>query len=102
MEILSDFDEDRLPFFVDGSTVKIINFPRKHKIGNPIQDVQRNALLLKGVVNQLGKWPNDLLSSFLTASIVISGLAVVAFVSVIVCSPVTKDDNHNYWYIFIV
>ncbi|XP_020289783.1 uncharacterized protein LOC109857660 isoform X2 [Pseudomyrmex gracilis] len=52
-------------------------------------------LKTKCVVNQLGKWPNDLLSSFLTASVVISGLALVAFVSMIFCSPVTNDDNHN-------
>ncbi|KMQ95672.1 hypothetical protein RF55_4105 [Lasius niger] len=86
------FDEDRLPFFLDESEVKIVDLPYMY-IKGQIQGAQYNSPMLKGVAHQLRRWPNDLFSSFMAACLIISGLVLFAFVTAILCSPATSDDN---------
>lgn len=96
---ISDFDEDRLPFFLDESEVKIVDLPYMY-IKGQIQGAQYNSPMLKGVAHQLRRWPNDLFSSFMAACLIISGLVLFAFVTAILCSPATSDDN--CWYVIII
>ncbi|XP_011700762.1 PREDICTED: uncharacterized protein LOC105457664, partial [Wasmannia auropunctata] len=62
-------------------------------VEDSIRRAQYHSLILKGTTNQLGKWPNDLFSSFMTACLVISGFILLAFVTAIFCSPIENDDN---------
>lgn len=96
--IFADFDEDRIPFFLDESEVRIVDVPYMYSEG-PIQSAQYNSLMLKGVAHQLKRWPNDLFSSFMAACLIISGLVLFAFVTAIFCSPAISDDN--CWYVIL-
>ncbi|XP_029670918.1 uncharacterized protein LOC115240088 [Formica exsecta] len=86
------FDEDRLPFFLDESEVKIVDLPYMY-VEDLIQGARYNSPMIKGVAHHLRRWPNDLFSSFMTACLIISGLVLFAFVTAILCSPATSDDN---------
>ncbi|XP_070154562.1 uncharacterized protein [Polyergus mexicanus] len=86
------FNEDRLPFFLDETEVKIVDLPYMY-VEDLIQDTRYNSPMIKGVARHLRRWPNDLFSSFMTACLIISGLVLFAFVTAILCSPATSDDN---------
>ncbi|XP_025263833.1 uncharacterized protein LOC112637742 [Camponotus floridanus] len=91
--------EDRIPFFLDESEVRIVDVPYMYSEG-PIQSAQYNSPMLKGAAHQLKRWPNDLFSSFMTACLIISGLVLFAFVTAIFCSPAISDDNCCEYNIF--
>ncbi|XP_011641676.1 uncharacterized protein LOC105430051 [Pogonomyrmex barbatus] len=55
--------------------------------------IQYHGLMLKGVANQLGRWPNDLFGLFMAASLVISSFVLLAFVTAIFCLPIASDVN---------
>lgn len=77
---------------MDESKCKIVDFPYMY-IKNTIRDVQYNTPIVKGVANQLRKWPNDLFTLFMTACLFISGLVLFIFITAILCSPITNNDN---------
>lgn len=98
LHVFAGFDEDRIPFFLDESEVRIVDVPYMYS-ENPIQSARYNSPMLRGVTHQLRKWPNDLFSSFMTACLIISCLVLFAFVTAIFCSPAIGDDN--CWYVII-
>ncbi|CAL7934926.1 unnamed protein product [Xylocopa violacea] len=49
--------------------------------------------IIKGVVNQLRKWPADLLFAFLTACLIIGSLAFLLFVTVAICAPAVVGNR---------
>ncbi|XP_024879568.1 uncharacterized protein LOC112459618 [Temnothorax curvispinosus] len=78
-------DEDDRLLFLDKGINGIVDLPYVY-VEDPIRRVQYHSLMLKGVANQLRKWPNDLFSSFMAACLVISGFVLLVFVSAIFCS----------------
>lgn len=83
-----DTDGDRLPLLFDKCDKSKINSPYIY-IENPI---------IKGVANQLRKWPSDLFVSYLIACLVISGTIFLVLITVMFCSTVTSDNNDWYGY----
>ncbi|XP_011864950.1 PREDICTED: uncharacterized protein LOC105560434 [Vollenhovia emeryi] len=90
----ANFNEDRLPFLDEDKNEGIDDLPYVY-VEDQIRTVRHN-LMLKGVANQLRRWPNDLFSSFMAACLVTSSFVLFVFVTVIFCSPIASDVN--CWY----
>ena len=49
--------------------------------------------IIKGVVNQLRKWPADMLFAFLTACLIIGSLGFLIFLTVTICVPTVVGNR---------
>lgn len=52
--------------------------------------------IIRGVANQLRKWPTDLFFAFLAVCLVIGSLVLLVFVTVIVCLPTVVGNRCRY------
>ncbi|KAK2576342.1 hypothetical protein KPH14_005699 [Odynerus spinipes] len=84
-DIKGSTEEDRLPLWPDAHATKFTKFP----------EIKTKSAIIKGVGNQLEKWPSYLVFVFLTSCIVIASLVFFVVVTVIFSLPTTTNMQNR-------
>lgn len=75
------------PFGEDTSLL----YPKRHGLSENFE-----APIIRGVANQLRKWPADLSFVFLAVCLVLGCLVLLVFVTVIICLPTVVANRCRY------